>query len=118
MNFTVWLIRGVHLSIVVFMFISVFINNKRVKEVALLLLGYLLIKYLTGHKKCVLTELEHKVLGEENYEKGFLHQLMFPTSNIPENYFNNGLLIIHLLWIVILVYQLSSMDCDFVSLIF
>lgn len=117
MDVLLWGVRLAHFVLVVILFISVFLNSCRIKEVSLVILVFILFKYLIGYNQCVLTKIEYKILGKENYEKGFIYRFMNPFSNIPENYFNNGLMVFHIIWILILVYQLNCMGCDFFSLI-
>jgi len=114
MKCLVWLIRIVHLLIVIGVIVSVFINNCRFKQLALVLLIFLLVQYMLGYEKCGLTELEYWILGEKKYKQGFMYRLINPMIKVPETYFSNGLIYAHLLWIAILVYQIYySKTCNF-----
>ena len=116
MNLLVNLIKLVHLAIVVIVFLSIFTNKCRIKELALTLLLFLLIQYSLGNEKCGLTQLEYMLLGEEKHQQGFIYRLINPIIKVPENYFNNGLLYIHIIWIVILIYQIHKNKCSFLLL--
>ena len=107
----IWII---HLLLVVGIIISVFIpisNNPnslkfRFKLWSFILLIFLLAQYLTGYQRCGLTEFEY-LLKKENYKEGFLYRLIKPVITIPETYFDNYLIILHIIWILILGYQLN-----------
>lgn len=113
MNLFVLLVRILHFLIVLGIVLSVFIYSCKWKKIALLFLLFLLLQYLLGFEKCGLTTVEYVILGEEKYQKGFMYRIVNPIIRVPENYFNNGLLFVHVLWIAILLYQLNSMDCTF-----
>lgn len=67
---------------------------------------YLLAQYLTGYQKCGLTEFEYYIKGE-NYKEGFLYRLIKPIITIPESYFRKYLMYIHIIWVLILGWQLK-----------
>lgn len=102
---TTKLIQLLHLVIVIGIISSVFINVCLIKQLALTLLIFLLIQYMLGFEKCGLTELEYWIVGEKNHKKGFIYRIVNPVIKVPEKYFYNGLMYLHLLWICILVYQ-------------
>ncbi|XWV25761.1 hypothetical protein QJ857_gp1327 [Tupanvirus soda lake] len=116
MNLLVWLIKIVHLIIVVGVISSVFINVCYIKQLALTLLIFLMIQYILGYEKCGLTQLEYWILGEDKYQKGFIYRLINPIIKVPENYFYNGLLYLHILWVIILIYQIYHNNCSFLLL--
>lgn len=105
-------IKSVHLLIVVGVIASVFIVNCNLKKLALTLLIFLLIQYMLGYEKCGLTQLEYWVLGEKKYQQGFLYRLINPIIKVPENYFDNGLLYLHMIWIIVLTYQIYYSKCS------
>ena len=100
-----------HLLIVVGVIISVFVPSCVLKELALIVLIYLMIQYLIGMEKCGLTELEYHILGEDKYQQGFMYRMINPMIKVPENYFNNGLFIFHVIWIGILCWQVIGRFC-------
>ena len=101
----VFIIQILHLVLVLFLLSSVFINYLAVKTNALTILLFLLFHYITRYGRCGITELEYMFKGEK-YQEGFLYRLIKPVITVPENYFNQWLFIIHLLWISILTYQI------------
>lgn len=108
MQLIVWIIRLIHLLIVIGIFISIFIGNCLIKKLALVFLIFLFFQYLLGYEKCGLTEIEYWILGEKKYKQGFMYRLIHPLIKVPEDYFNNGLLYLHLLWTIILIYQICN----------
>lgn len=108
---SVHIIRLFHFLLVFGLAISIFVNNCYYKKLAIILLIFLLVKYVIGYEQCGLTMLEYMYLGEKNYKSGFIYRLVNPIVKVPENYFNNGLLIIHIMWIAILVWQLDDYGC-------
>lgn len=108
----VWGIRIVHMLIVVAVVISVVVPSCVLKDLALIVLIYLMIQYLLGVGKCCLTELEYMILGQDKYQQGFMYRMIKPVISVPENYFNNGLFVFHIAWIMILCYQVFSRKCS------
>lgn len=110
------IIQILHLLLIITIFISIFIpidlviNNYQfgynIKIYVLIFLLFLLAQYLTGYQRCGLTEWEYR-FKKEKYKEGFLYRLIKPVITIPENYFRKYLIVLHLLWIAILVYQLK-----------
>jgi hypothetical protein len=105
------IIYYLHLLLVTIVFISIFINNKKIKIITFVFLIYLMLQYITGYEKCGLTELEYYFKGKD-YEEGFLYRLIKPVIRTPEKYFYKNLYIAHAIWIIVLAYQL-----DFIALI-
>lgn len=113
MSYIVGIIQLLHLAIIFGVVVSVFVSSCYLKNLALTFLVFLLVQYSLGYGKCGLTELEHWFLGETEYKQGFMYRLINPLINVPENYFNNGLIYCHLVWICILIYQIYSKKCLF-----
>lgn len=101
------LIQLFHLFIVIFAFSSIFIENYTMKNYALTLLSFILYKYIMGEKTCGLTHIEYMISGKE-YEEGFIYRIIKPIFTIPENYFEKYLFVIHCIWIIILVGQITT----------
>jgi len=95
----------IHLILVIFIIISPFINVKEIKINVLIILIYLLFQYLTGYNRCGLTELEYYFMKEE-YKEGFLYRIINPIIKVPEKYFDNWLYVFHVIYVIILMYQL------------
>ena len=70
------------------------------------LLLFIFIQFITNLGKCGLTELEYAIRGKKCKE-GFIYRLVKPIITVPEKYFDQHLYWIHVLWILILGYQLS-----------
>ena len=99
------IIKLIHLIIVLSVISSPFINNLSFKKYIFYFLIYLLFQYLTGYEKCGLTDFEYYIMGEK-YQEGFIYRIIKPLISVNENYFNKYLLLIHLIYILILYYQL------------
>jgi hypothetical protein len=105
MNIILLIIKLLHLLLIIFLLSSIFINNKKNKKYALIILIFLLLQYITNYGKCGLTQFEYLIM-QENYKNGFLYRLINPIIQKDEKYIDYYYYIFHLLWILILVYQL------------
>jgi hypothetical protein len=105
------IIQFIHLLIIFIVIISLFIPNYFVKKIVLIFLLYLCLQYILGYEKCGLTELEYLILGEKNHKEGFMYRLIKPMIKIPEKYFDDKLFILHITWIIILMYQIYLYKC-------
>jgi hypothetical protein len=103
------LVKLFHLIIIVLVITSVFIPHIYLKQLTIAFLLYLLIQYLTGYEKCGLTDLEYWLMGEKYHQEGFMYRIIKPMIRVPEKYFDNYLFIFHVLWILILAYQLKKL---------
>ena len=103
------IIKILHLILVIFIIIAPCIDLREIKINVLIILIYLLFQYLTGYNKCGITQLEYYVMGEE-YQEGFLYRIISPIIKVPEKYFSNFLYMIHILYILILSYQLRYFE--------
>jgi len=99
--FIIWII---HLFLVISIIIVPFVHIIDYKKGILIILLFLLFQYLSGYEKCGLTELEYFLMGEK-YKEGFLYRIINPIIKIPENYFNNWLYLIHIIYVLILIKQ-------------
>jgi len=100
------IIQLLHLILIITIFISVFIPDNKLKKMSITLLLFIFIQFITNFGKCGLTELEYAIRGEKCNE-GFIYRLVKPIITVPEKYFDQQLYWIHVLWILILGYQLS-----------
>jgi hypothetical protein len=100
-------IRILHFLLFISLLSSIFISDYVFKELALIILFFLLLQYITNYGKCTLTQLEYLIMGED-YREGFLYRLINPIINRDENYFNYYYYLFHILWIIILIYQLKK----------
>jgi hypothetical protein len=105
----IYIVKLAHLLLVIFVFLSIIIQDNKIKQYALTILLFILYKYIVGEHTCGLTHIEYMLSGKE-YESGFIYRIIKPILTIPENYFEKYLFIIHCLWIIILLYQLYSID--------
>ncbi len=101
------IIQLLHLGLVLGLTSSIFIPNIQIKKLALTFLLFIFAQYITNYGKCGLTEIEYAIRGEE-YKEGFIYRLVKPVITVPEKYFNEHLYWIHLMWILILGYQLNQ----------
>lgn len=100
------IIQLLHLILIISIFSSVFIPKLEMKKLSLTFLLFIFAQFITNYGKCGLTELEYAIRGEK-YTEGFIYRLVKPIITIPEKYFDQHLYWIHVLWILILGYQLS-----------
>ena len=100
------IIQLLHLILIITILISVFIPNLKLKKLSITLLLFIFFQFITNFGKCGLTELEYAIRGEKCKE-GFIYRLVKPIITVPEKYFDQHLYWIHVLWILILGYQLS-----------
>ena len=103
------IINILHLILVIFIIIAPFVNIKEIKINVLIILIYLLFQYLTGYNRCGLTELEYYFM-KEDYKEGFLYRIINPVIKVPEKYFDNWLYIFHIIYVIILIYQLYCLQ--------
>ncbi len=101
------IINLIHWILISGLVISVFVDNYQWKKLALTLLIFILAQFITNYGKCGLTELEYLFKGEK-YQEGFIYKTVKPIITIPENYFDNLLYFVHILWIGILWKQINS----------
>jgi hypothetical protein len=101
------IIRIIHFILVALIVISPFVNSIYLKKNILIFLIYLLFQYLTGYQKCGLTQLEYLAMGQK-YQEGFLYRLINPWIKIPESYFDKWLFVVHIILIMVLIYQIYN----------
>jgi hypothetical protein len=102
----IFLIQGLHLILVISLAMSIFITNTQFKILCITLLIFMLFHYITNYGKCGLTQLEYLIMGEK-YQEGFLYRLIKPVITIPEQYFDKNIFYIHIIYIIILFYQIN-----------
>jgi hypothetical protein len=100
------IINLLHLLLILTIICSVIIPCRKLKELIFTLLIFIFIQYITNYGKCGLTELEYLLKGEQ-YQEGFIYRLVKPIITISEKYIDMYLYIVHIIWIVILGYQLN-----------
>lgn len=100
------LIQVVHLLVVIAVLVSIFIPNQIFKNAVVFFLLFVLFQFATNYGKCGLTKLEYWITGQE-YGTGFIYRLMNPYLKVKEEYFDNWLHIVHISYILILLYQLD-----------
>ena len=98
-------IQVIHLLLILICLFSVIIPFQNIKIYSLTFLIFLLFHYTTNFNKCGLTELEY-LFSNKKYEEGFIYRIVKPILSIPEDYFNYYLYLIHIIWIIILFYQI------------
>ena len=86
---------------------SVFINSIEYKYNVLIFLLFVLAHYITNNGKCIITELEHYVRGND-YKTGFFYRLINPIIHVSPKYIDNQYYILHILLILILCFQLKK----------
>lgn len=103
------IINLLHMILVVSLISSVFINNYEFKKIALTMLIFTFLQFITNYGKCGLTELEYLFKGED-YKEGFIYRLVKPVITVPEKYFDKYMHCLHTLWIIILWVQLRKIQ--------
>ena len=102
----VFLIRLFHILLVFGLLISIFVKKITYKFVSLFIFIYLLARYITGNDRCGLTMLEYRYM-KENYQEGFIYRIIKPIITTPENYFDNHMFILHIIWTIILIGEIG-----------
>lgn len=97
------LIRFIHYCLIFFVLVAPFINNTCIK-INISILTYLIFKWITGDKRCIITELEYKyndiVLNKKKY--GFIYRLLNKVILLDdENKVDDWLLIFCIFWLII-----------------
>jgi len=100
------IIRFIHYSIILFILFTPFCcNNKYVLETHIILIKYLLLRWITNYHKCNLTELEYKLRGVKK-DDGFIYSIIKPIFDINKTKFN------YLCYfIVVVLWYLSYKKC-------
>ena len=101
------LIRFIHFLIILVVIISPIIHIKEVKRNILFFLIYLQLQYLTGYKKCCLTDLEHKLTNNKK-EEGFIYSIINPYITLNEKDYYNYQKYFHYGLIIVLYFQVSN----------
>lgn len=99
----IYLVKFIHISLILFVLFCPFITtNKQFIQINITLLFYFLFKWTINDEKarCGLTELEYNISGKE-YEEGFIYNIIKPLVYIKEKTFNEVLLILVLLLLLI-----------------
>jgi hypothetical protein len=99
------IINFLHIILILFLSLSIFIDNYRIKKPAFILLILIFGQYITNYGRCGLTEIEYLFM-RENYKEGFMYRLIKPVITLPEAYFNKYYYVLHILWIFILWVQI------------
>ena len=101
------IIQYLHFLLIICITLSIIIPYTQYKIYILGTLTCLLFRYLSGYTRCGLTELEYIIKGQK-YKEGFIYRLIHPILTIPEEYFDTFLFDVHIIWIIILVYQINK----------
>ena len=104
-SYLYYIINFLHIILILFLSLSVFIDNYKIKQMAFILLILIFGQYITNYGRCGLTELEYLFM-RERYQEGFMYRLVKPVITLPENYFNKYYYVLHILWICILWFQI------------
>lgn len=99
------LIRLIHFIIVLSVALSAFIPDKKFKRNILFFLIYLQLQYLTGYKKCGLTDLEDKLTNKKK-EQGFIYSIINPYITLDEQEYYAYQKYLHYGLILILILQI------------
>jgi hypothetical protein len=102
----IYIIKILHLLLFLILFSSIFVPISLVKQLSLLMLVFLLLQFIVNQGECCLTQLEY-YFTKEKYKEGFLYRLITPVIKRNEKYFDYYFYIFHLLWIIILIYQIT-----------
>ena len=105
MNIYIYIINTLHILLYISLLSSVFIPVRKIKELSLIFLVFLMAQFIINQGKCFLTEVEY-FFKKEKKSEGLLYRLIYPVIKRDEKYFNNYYYIIHILWIIILFYQI------------
>ena len=94
---------GPSIFLLIFLILSVIINNKTINESALVICFYFMFRWITNYRKCTISFIECK-LRRIKKEKGFLYNIIDPI--IDYNKYNYK----YYLYIFILFIMVSNID--------
>jgi hypothetical protein len=100
-------INILHITLLLFLGLSIFIKNKNVKMSSLIILIFISLHFITKYGKCGLINIEKFIL-KDNFRNGFLFRLMRPVIYYKNNYFYENLFWLMLIYIFILYYQINE----------
>ena len=97
------IIKILHTLFIIYLLLSLFINNKYYKIYSLIFITFILLHYLTKYGKCTIINIEKFFLGE-NFRNGFFFKLIKPIISHKNNiFYNNGGIYILLFYIIIFI---------------
>ena len=103
-----YIIQLLHIIFILYLLLSIFINNNDIKLYSLLLIIFILLHYLTKYGKCSIISIERFFLGD-NFRNGFFYKLIKPIISYKNNeFYNNGGIYVLLFYIIILIIQLRK----------
>lgn len=103
-----YIITLIHILFILYLLLSIFINNNTIKLYSLLFNIFILLHYLTKYGKCSIINIERFFLGD-NFRDGFFYKLIKPIISYKNNkFYNNGGIYLLLFYIIILIIQLRK----------
>ena len=72
-----------YLIIIVILLTS--INNKKINEIALTMVGYFLFRWITNYRKCTISYLECKLRGVKK-DDGYIYNILNPLFDVNKKY--------------------------------
>ncbi len=97
----IYLIKIIHLALILFIIITPFFG-KYYLRLSILLLGAIIYKWKVDGS-CLLTKIEYKLLGYDKEQKGFIYRLINPLFNIEEAKWKKILDKLSIIWLFILI---------------
>lgn len=72
-----------YLIIIVILLTS--INNNKINEIALTMIGYFLFRWITNYRKCTISYLECKLRGVKK-DDGYIYNILNPLFDVNKKY--------------------------------
>ena len=72
-----------YLIIIVILLTS--INNKKINEIALTMIGYFLFRWITNYRKCTISYLECKLRGVKK-DDGYIYNILNPLFDVNKKH--------------------------------
>lgn len=83
-----------------FLFISIFLNDKRFNQLAITLCIYFLIKWITDYRKCTISYLECKIRGVKK-EEGYINQVLNTILDLNKHEYRYYIYLITFIFLII-----------------
>lgn len=88
------------ISLFLFLFITIFLNDKRFHHMSITLCIYFLIKWITDYRKCTISYLECKIRGVKK-EEGYINQVLNTILDLNKHQYRYYMYIVTFIFLLI-----------------
>jgi len=103
------LIRIIHFILIIFVILAPLSGSKILIQINIVILGYMLLKWISGDDTCGITELEYSV-SNKPYGQGFIYRLLNGVIGLEENKFNVIIIVLTAIWLAVNIMIIRNMD--------